>query len=152
MRSAPTLFRLPPKTGRREQDQWKKQMRLWLIDGIDDYNIQGVRDANASAPTWEELCIQEARTGHPELLRKLYPLFADCIFSPELRQGQRYAKHQNESSVAEMAAEYAQHIRALWRKQYGKVKRTRDERQAGLSAEPLPWISAGNCSERKQPA
>ena len=113
--SAPKLFRLPPKASRREQDQWKEQMRLWLSNGIVDHCIQENHNANANAPTWEEICIEEARAGHPESLRKLYPHFADCIFSPKLR--------------------HAQHIRALWRKQYGKVKRTRDETQAGSSAE-----------------
>jgi hypothetical protein len=133
--SAPKLFRLPPKASRREQDQWTKQMRLWLSDRVVDHCIQENHNATANAPTWEEICIEEARSGHPESLRKLYPHFADCIFSPKLRQGQRYPKYEMVTDVAEIAAEYAQHIRALWRKQYGKVKRTRDEQQAGSSAE-----------------
>jgi hypothetical protein len=133
--SAPKLFRLPPKASRREQDQWKKQMRLWLTDRVVDHSIQEIYNANASAPTLEEICIAEARAGHPESLQKLYPHFADCISSPKLPKGHRYQKYEMVLDVAEMAAEYAQLIRALWRKQYGKVNRTRDERQAGLSAE-----------------
>ncbi len=133
--SAPKLFRLPPKASRREQDQWKKQMRLWLSNQIDDYSVKEIHNANANAPTWEEICIGEARAGHPEGLRKLYPHFADCIFSPERERWHRYPKYEMVADVAEMAAEYAQHIRVLWRKQYGKVNRTRDERQAGSSAE-----------------
>ncbi|MET3840960.1 hypothetical protein [Bradyrhizobium sp. OAE829] len=111
-------------------------MLVWLSNQIYDCIVKENRDANANAPTWEEICIEEARAGHPQGLQKLYPHFADCISSPKRSQGQnKYSNYEMIADVAETAAEYARHIRALWRKQYGKLNRTRDERQAGISAE-----------------
>ena len=71
-----------------------------------------------------------ARAGDPEPLRKLYPQFEDCIFSPKLRRGQRYSKKKWKFDSTKNAADFARHIRALWRAQYGQQNRTRDEKSA----------------------
>ncbi|APO52379.1 hypothetical protein LUI11_38535 [Bradyrhizobium diazoefficiens] len=133
--SAPLLFKPLPNASNRMKREWKRQMRLWLRDQIDEQHTQLVNYANNSAPTAErflEKCaIAEARAGNPERLRSLYPHFADCISSPKLRQGRRYPKHKMKSDVAKTAADYARRIRMLWRDQYRKVKRERDETEIG---------------------
>jgi hypothetical protein len=74
----------------------------------------------------ERYRIQQARSGNPEPLRKLYPQFADCIFSPPLKQGKTYPE-QPEFDVARVAARLTRSIRALWLAQYGRKRRERDE-------------------------
>ncbi|BAR53363.1 hypothetical protein NK6_174 [Bradyrhizobium diazoefficiens] len=133
--SAPLLFKPLPNASDRMKREWKKQMRLWLRDQLDEQHIQHMTDANDNAPTAERLleriAIAEARTGNPERLRSLYPRFADCIFSPKLQQGQRYPKYKMEIDVTKTAADYARRIRMLWRDQYHKIKRERDETEIG---------------------
>lgn len=105
-------------------------MRLWLESQLDRQHIQNLALANANAKTWEEICIILARAGDPVPLRKLYPQFADCIHSPKLRQGQRYPKQRMQLTITETAARLARRIRALWRAQYGRRNRRRDEKSA----------------------
>jgi hypothetical protein len=130
--SAPP-FRPPRNASDRQKSQWKEQMRLWLHDQIERRLLQILNDTDNAQP-WEEYCIGEARRGNPGPLRSLYPHFADCIFSPRLRKGQRYPKKSKFHAVA-FAIGCTQHIRAIWREQYGKQNRVREERQAGISAE-----------------
>lgn len=133
--SAPLLFKPLLNASDRMKREWRKQMRLWLRDQLDEQNTQLVNKANNSAPTaerWlEETAIGAARAGNPDRLRRLYPHFADCISSPKLRQGQRYPKRKMKSDVAKTAADYARRIRMLWRDQYCEVKRGRDETEIG---------------------
>jgi hypothetical protein len=124
----PPSFRLPLSASRREQREWEKQMLRWLSNQIEEQIVQENHEANANV-NLEELLIELAREGHPEGLRRLYPQFADCIHSPKLRQGQRYWKARK-TSLAEIAADFARRIRALWREQYGKSNRGRDEKSA----------------------
>jgi hypothetical protein len=153
---APALFRLPPSATDHQKAQWKEQMLLWLSDQLEQQVEQqnAITPAVLSAMTPEYLRewfkknrIQRARSGHPDelqKLQKLYPELADFHISPKRGQGQRPPK-QPEFDVAKVAADFTRRIRALWRKQYGKVQRTRDETQADMSAE---HFAADICKER----
>ncbi|WP_369719725.1 hypothetical protein AB8Z38_20910 [Bradyrhizobium sp. LLZ17] len=135
--SAPALFRLAPNTSERQKCAWEEHMRLWLHDQISEQLYksfsQKIHYDNKTNEfiVSEEWAIWLARTGDPSELRKLYPQLADLIFSP--KQPQRYQRPKFDAAKA--SVDFARRIRALWGKQYGKVKRTRDESQAGISAE-----------------
>jgi hypothetical protein len=101
-------------------------MLAWLELEIDKQNIERVALANKVGLDWKEWCIACARAGRPESLRKLYPEFADCIFSPKLRRGQKWAKPKP-LQVADHAADFTRRIRALWVSHYGTKRRTRDD-------------------------
>jgi hypothetical protein len=120
----PSLFRPPLNATRREQREWEKQMLRWLSKQIEEQIVRENHEANANVEL-EKLFIELAREGRPEGLRKLYPQFADCIHSPKLRQ-----KKPRKTSLAEIAADFARRIRALWRELYGKRNRRRDEKSA----------------------
>jgi hypothetical protein len=128
MTSEAPSFRPLPNATRREQREWEKQMLRWLSKQIEEQIVEENHEANANVKL-EELFIELAREGRPEGLRRLYPQFSDCIHSPKLRQGQRYWKSRK-TSLAEIAADFARRIRALWREQYGKRNRRRDEKSA----------------------
>jgi hypothetical protein len=135
--SAPEFFRLPPSASRLAGREWEEQMRLWLGDQLDQQHIKNLLEATANAPTPEEwverLAIADARAGDPTALRKRYPHFADCIFSPKLGKGKKYPKQTKfdlAKETAKTAAEFAPRIRALWQKQYRKKNRKKGEKSA----------------------
>jgi hypothetical protein len=109
-------------------------MLAWLSEQLDEQNI-GMVNADsakmlaAGAKWFEQMAIAEARRGHPDWLRELYPQFADCISSPKLARGHKYP-NQEPRPLPKIAVDYTRRIRALWQTQYGKQKRLRDEMSA----------------------
>jgi hypothetical protein len=136
--SAPTLFRLSKNASDRQKRRWEEDMRRWLSDRIAQQLDAMMPTAAAVAhmtEAWlrewnEKYRIQQARSGNPEPLRRLYPQFSDCIHSPPLKQGCKYPPPPPKFDTARVAADFARRIRVLWRKQYGKMHREESEMSA----------------------
>jgi hypothetical protein len=123
---APETFRPSARATREEKRRHAHQMRAWLSDRLEQQNEADIKAGNET--TVEELAVMLARTGNVGLLRQLYPQIADFIFPPKLHRGQRYPKFKN-LRLAQLAADFARRIRALWREQYS-VRRCRGENAA----------------------
>jgi len=104
-------------------------MLLWLEKELDQQNVHQVAAANNTALDTQEWCVALAHAGEPNPLRKLYPQFADCIYSPKLGRGQKYARPKR-FDAAEAASDFAQRIRKLWRLHHHRQNRSRDEKSA----------------------
>src|SRR5260221_9823502 len=134
--SAPTLFRLPKNASDRQKRIWEEDRRRWLSDRIaqqvDVMTPAAAAVAHMTLGNWrewnEKYRIQQARSGNPEPLRRLYPQFSDCIHSPPLKQGCKYPPPPK-FDTAKGAADFARRIPALWRKQYGRMPRAESEKK-----------------------
>jgi hypothetical protein len=138
---------IPPRNSARRQRQWWQQMYDWLAQELDRQHTEAMRYANANTQwLWkkikkhetlppEEKAIKAARCGDPELLRKLYPQFADCIHAPPRPRGRR-EDPSKAFKPAKLAAGFVPRIRALWQQQYKKKNRPERDRLTTSGAPP----------------
>jgi hypothetical protein len=116
------------------QKIWDNPERLeaWTNAALDAF---GVHDDDlpfenlprkSPAEWWRQeelaLAITEARRGHPERLRRLFPAIAEFIHSPPRRRGQRRRPQADpfRHLLLELALDDVRHIRKIWRERFGK--------------------------------
>ena len=106
----PATFRPPDRATRQQKRKHEQQILAWLAQRLED------QMRHATGVTLDEYCRRLAREGNPVPLRQLYRGLdlAEFIHAPKLRRGQRYPKAKKRT-YAEVAADFAECIRSLWR-------------------------------------
>jgi hypothetical protein len=70
--------------------------------------------------------VKEAYNGNVEPLKLMLPVLAPFLTPPKRQRGKRFSKH-DEVDPVQQAAMDARHIRALWKTNYGKSNRPKND-------------------------